>query len=164
MELCVCGSEKNYAECCERFISGRETPSTPEELMRSRYTAYTQANINYIANTMSGTAASHFNADEAKQWAEKIRWIKLEVMQTYEVEDKGFVEFLAHFYQDKPGHPNQRHAIHELSEFHRIDGKWSYVDGKDPRAHMPFKTTRVGRNDPCMCGSGKKHKKCCGGL
>ena len=21
--------------------------------------------------------------------------------------------------------------------------------------------TRVGRNDPCLCGSGKKHKKCC---
>lgn len=22
---------------------------------------------------------------------------------------------------------------------------------------------RIGRNDPCMCGSGKKYKKCCGG-
>lgn len=21
---------------------------------------------------------------------------------------------------------------------------------------------RVGRNEPCPCGSGKKHKKCCG--
>jgi uncharacterized protein YecA (UPF0149 family) len=21
---------------------------------------------------------------------------------------------------------------------------------------------RVGRNDPCLCGSGKKYKKCCG--
>lgn len=20
---------------------------------------------------------------------------------------------------------------------------------------------RIGRNDPCFCGSGKKHKKCC---
>ena len=28
----------------------------------------------------------------------------------------------------------------------------------------PFKrvTAKVGRNDPCPCGSGKKHKKCCG--
>ncbi len=24
-------------------------------------------------------------------------------------------------------------------------------------------TTTVGRNDPCTCGSGRKHKKCCGG-
>ena len=26
-------------------------------------------------------------------------------------------------------------------------------------SHMP-----VGRNDPCPCGSGKKHKKCCGAV
>ncbi|MGO0306067.1 UPF0149 family protein [Endozoicomonas acroporae] len=25
----------------------------------------------------------------------------------------------------------------------------------------PVKVTKVGRNDPCPCGSGKKHKKCC---
>ena len=24
-------------------------------------------------------------------------------------------------------------------------------------------TPKVGRNDPCPCGSGKKYKKCCGG-
>ena len=24
------------------------------------------------------------------------------------------------------------------------------------------KETKVGRNDPCICGSGKKYKKCCG--
>jgi uncharacterized protein YecA (UPF0149 family) len=27
-----------------------------------------------------------------------------------------------------------------------------------PAADLP----RVGRNDPCPCGSGKKYKKCCG--
>ncbi|WP_256204377.1 SEC-C metal-binding domain-containing protein [Planococcus faecalis] len=21
---------------------------------------------------------------------------------------------------------------------------------------------KIGRNDPCLCGSGKKYKKCCG--
>ena len=31
-------------------------------------------------------------------------------------------------------------------------------------ARMPTRTTKkVGRNDPCPCGSGKKYKKCCGG-
>ncbi|UJL48206.1 SEC-C domain-containing protein [Virgibacillus sp. NKC19-16] len=24
------------------------------------------------------------------------------------------------------------------------------------------KSVKVGRNDPCPCGSGKKYKKCCG--
>lgn len=32
-------------------------------------------------------------------------------------------------------------------------------------SHDPFvrSTPKVGRNDPCPCGSGKKYKKCCGG-
>ncbi|MDF2925815.1 MAG: hypothetical protein K0R57_4729 [Paenibacillaceae bacterium] len=29
-------------------------------------------------------------------------------------------------------------------------------------SELHTKTTKVGRNDPCPCGSGKKHKKCCG--
>jgi uncharacterized protein len=28
--------------------------------------------------------------------------------------------------------------------------------------HKPQKTPKLGRNDPCPCGSGKKFKKCCG--
>lgn len=27
---------------------------------------------------------------------------------------------------------------------------------------VPVRSTKVGRNDPCPCGSGKKYKKCCG--
>lgn len=27
----------------------------------------------------------------------------------------------------------------------------------------PARPTKIGRNDPCPCGSGKKFKKCCGG-
>ena len=26
----------------------------------------------------------------------------------------------------------------------------------------PIKKTKVGRNDPCPCGSGRKYKQCCG--
>jgi hypothetical protein len=31
-----------------------------------------------------------------------------------------------------------------------------------PRAGTVRKTAKVGRNEPCPCGSGKKYKKCCG--
>jgi preprotein translocase subunit SecA len=37
--------------------------------------------------------------------------------------------------------------------------------GQLPEQHVtPFKREepKVGRNDPCPCGSGKKYKKCCG--
>lgn len=34
---------------------------------------------------------------------------------------------------------------------------------KERKPQMPFKNThKIGRNDPCPCGSGKKYKKCCG--
>ena len=38
---------------------------------------------------------------------------------------------------------------------------WDY--GQEPE-QMPYvrENPKVGRNDPCPCGSGKKYKKCCG--
>lgn len=32
----------------------------------------------------------------------------------------------------------------------------------DTRRRTPAKSTKVGRNDPCPCGSGRKYKHCCG--
>ena len=34
---------------------------------------------------------------------------------------------------------------------------------EESAAAQPGPTGKVGRNDPCPCGSGKKFKKCCGG-
>jgi preprotein translocase subunit SecA len=31
-----------------------------------------------------------------------------------------------------------------------------------PIVKKPVVSNKVGRNDPCPCGSGKKYKKCCG--
>ena len=31
-----------------------------------------------------------------------------------------------------------------------------------PKKKQPVRVTKVGRNDPCPCGSGLKYKKCCG--
>ncbi len=35
-------------------------------------------------------------------------------------------------------------------------------DGKEKLKGKPKKVVKVGRNDPCPCGSGKKYKNCCG--
>jgi uncharacterized protein YecA (UPF0149 family) len=32
----------------------------------------------------------------------------------------------------------------------------------DAAAHTPVRVEKLGRNEPCRCGSGKKYKKCCG--
>jgi preprotein translocase subunit SecA len=34
--------------------------------------------------------------------------------------------------------------------------------GKEEQKRKPRTTTKVGRNDPCPCGSGKKYKQCHG--
>jgi SEC-C motif-containing protein len=50
---------------------------------------------------------------------------------------------------------------HERSEFKKRDGQWYFMDGK--LVQEPVRAAdKVGRNDPCPCGSGKKYKKCCG--
>lgn len=33
---------------------------------------------------------------------------------------------------------------------------------QNPQKPQPAKSEKIGRNDPCPCGSGKKYKKCCG--
>jgi uncharacterized protein len=35
-------------------------------------------------------------------------------------------------------------------------------EGSAVGASVPFRGKKVGRNDPCPCGSGRKHKRCCG--
>lgn len=156
---CVCNSAKEYDNCCGRFLSGDAVPATPEELMRSRYTAYTQTNMDYIVRTMKSPAADHFDEKEAADWARATTWLSLEIPNTSQEGDKGFVEFIVNFLLE-----SKRYILHELSEFHFIDGQWFYVDGKSP-IKAPFTSDKqIGRNEPCVCGSGKKHKKCCGAV
>lgn len=155
MQPCPCGIKKDYAECCGLFIEGQQTPPTPERLMRSRYSAYTQANMDYIARTMKSPAKDRFDANSAEEWAKRIEWLRLEVKTSSIQDKKGFVEFIAYFKEKE-----KIHTLHEISEFHLDDGKWYYVDGKQATT-VSSTTLPVGRNDQCPCGSGKKYKKCC---
>ena len=41
-----------------------------------------------------------------------------------------------------------------------LEGKAN--DGKEKEKAKPKRVNKVGRNDPCPCGSGKKYKNCCG--
>lgn len=125
MPLCPCGTGKTYRHCCGLFIDDNYLPKTPEELMRSRYTAYTRANMTYISNTMKMPASKNFDADAAYQWAVSVVWRKLDVLHAVTHKKKGLVEFIA--YYDEQGVEKN---IHEKSEFHQVNGKWYYVDGK----------------------------------
>jgi uncharacterized protein len=43
-----------------------------------------------------------------------------------------------------------------------IDGFWKERRGRPKAGSGRAKSAKVGRNDPCPCGSGRKHKRCCG--
>lgn len=152
MSLCLCGSLQDYSICCGAFIEQKKLPATPEELMRSRYTAYATSQIDYIAKTMQGPAAHQFNASDAFNWSKSVNWLRLKVIDTKITHNKGWVEFIASYSINEI----EQH-IHEVSEFHLIAGIWYYVDGKKPTSRK----VKVGRNDPCPCGSKRKYKVCC---
>jgi preprotein translocase subunit SecA len=52
----------------------------------------------------------------------------------------------------------QRKKDKELKQLQFVGGDGSSTGDKQP----VVKGAKVGRNDPCPCGSGKKYKKCCG--
>lgn len=53
--------------------------------------------------------------------------------------------------------------IKEAEEVPKRERKVLYLRHGDEPSHAPVRKERkVGRNDPCPCGSGKKYKKCCG--
>jgi SEC-C motif-containing protein len=159
MENCPCGSKKTYDACCGVFIEGKEKAKTPEELMRSRYSAYTKGDIRYIMATMQGPAAQGFDPTSALKWAQSVTWKKLEVLNSSMDKNRGLVEFIAH-YDDEHG---KEKKMHEKSQFvlDEENQVWYYVDGENI-SHTPYVAeSRPGRNDPCSCGSGKKYKKCC---
>ena len=71
-------------------------------------------------------------------------------------DSEGQVEFIARFREK-----GVKKAHHELAEFKKEAGRWYFTDGKSA-PQRPLVSAKVGRNDPCSCGSGKKYKKCCG--
>jgi SEC-C motif-containing protein len=126
MSKCPCGSARDYAECCQPYLTAQATPKTPEALMRSRYTAYTMADIAYIEKTQRGKASEGFHALDAYVWAKRVTWLKLEVLNTSIIRkyQTGYVEFIAKFID-----AGVTQSMHEKSEFIKKAGQWFYVDG-----------------------------------
>lgn len=161
MALCPCESGKNYTDCCEVFIKEKEIPTTVEQLMRSRYTAYVKKEIEYIIQTILPKQMKNIDRDGIQKWAERTDWQRLEIIGTEKGgpdDDDGSVEFIAHF---KEKGVASRH--HEIAKFRKKKGKWFYDDSEFPAQKQFVRMEpKVNRNDPCPCGSGRKYKKCCG--
>lgn len=158
MSACPCGTGKSYEDCCGPYIAGTSLPPTAEALMRSRYSAFGQRAVDYLHDTLAPEARHDFDRKTTEQLCDEGQWEGLEI-RTCEAggtaDEAGTVEFVATY-----KHADQPVVHHETGTFRKEDGRWYYVDG-----HMgpqPRRVVKIGRNDPCLCGSGKKYKKCCG--
>ena len=151
MTLCSCNSQKEFSQCCGPYLAGTAKPPTAEALMRSRYSAYVHGNFSYLLDTWH--ASSRTSADFGAMTG--IRWNGLEIIAVEAGgpdEQEGMVEFKV--YYQEAGAPL---ILHEKSRFIKEEDQWFYVNG----TVQPKRSVKIGRNDPCPCGSGKKYKKCC---
>lgn len=164
MSLCPCGSEKEYTGCCGAYHSGERPAPTAEALMRSRYCAFVKEDVAYLKKTLTPDQQRDFSEKETLRWAKESEWLGLEIIRTEEEggeeDDKGVVEFVARFrFEDR----EQEHR--ETARFEKKDGNWLYAGALNtPANRVQREGPKLGRNDPCPCGSGKKYKKCCGAL
>ena len=161
MGKCPCGSKKSYKKCCAPVINGSKNAETAETLMRARYTAYANTEIDFLYNTISSSQQKDFNRQDAIDWSQNSTWESLEILDTKDGgpdDETGTVEFVASFTQDD----NEiRH--HEIATFEKINGEWIFMNGITPKPKQARRESpKIGRNEPCPCGSGKKYKKCCG--
>jgi SEC-C motif-containing protein len=159
--LCPCGSGRDYAACCEPIISGKVEAPTAEALMRARYSAYVKHEINFIIDScIKKNDKRDIDEKATRDWSEKSTWLGLHILHTEkggENDTEGVVEFTADYEQDGL---KDRH--HETGRFKKIEGRWLYDDGSVAPATIVRALPKIGRNDPCPCGSGKKFKHCHG--
>lgn len=123
---CPCGNDKQYIDCCGRYLDNGEAAATAEMLMRSRYTAYTLNREDYLLATWHhstrpislGLACQPHN-----------QWLGLTVKRHGQsTPDHAIVEFVARYKIN-----GRAYRLHEISHFVREEGLWFYVDGDIPQ-------------------------------
>ena len=127
--------------------------------MRARYHAYETCDMEFIKESHDPDNTEGIDWAECEKWARESQWLGLEIISTIkggEDDKDGIVEFKATYIEN-----GKTIVHHERSYFVKKNGVWFY------QKWLPITSTRinenkVGRNDPCPCGSGKKYKKCCG--
>lgn len=157
---CPCGSGRNFDQCCGPILAGERAPATAEALMRARYSAYVRQQTDFIHESTLPRMRAELDPAATDAWSRQAEWRGLEILHTEgggARDEDGVVEFVARYSMQ-----GQDVDHHEIATFEKQDGKWFFVDGQEPK-QVPFRRAepKVGPNDPCPCGSGKKWKKCC---
>ena len=161
MKECPCGSDLPYSGCCERYICGGAKAPTAEALMRSRYSAYAEHEIDYIIKTCEHRGKEDIDFNSTREWSEQSVWLGLNIIACEKGgvgDTEGTVEFEATYERD-----GLKDIHHESAKFKKDSGVWLYSEGHVTPRTVVRSSPKVGRNEPCPCGSGKKYKHCCYG-
>jgi SEC-C motif domain protein len=129
MQQCQCGSMLPRNMCCELYITGQMAPPTAEALMRSRYTAYTLGNSQYIFDTYVSEWKKERTIESFTKDFSELSWTGLEIIGIFEggrQHETGEVEFVAHYEWN-----GQQMTVHERSLFYREDGLWRYHKARE---------------------------------
>lgn len=164
-EICPCrvreDEKPEFAACCGPYLARAAAPPTAEALMRSRYSAFVKADIDYLQETLSAEQRKTFDRDSTQNWANS-EWLGIDILETeneLEADEMGTVTFTAHFiHKGKP----LPHKEKSLFKREGDDRRWVFSGEISIKAAPVASSKLAGRNDPCPCGSGKKYKKCCG--
>lgn len=123
---CPCGLSLAYDACCGRYIDHPEVAApTAEALMRSRYSAYTRQNTDYLMATWHPDfCPDRLDLSDSDR---QVKWLGLEVINHaagQPGDQEGVVEFLARYKL-----AGRAERLHEISRFVCVDGRWLYQDG-----------------------------------
>lgn len=146
-DKCYCKSGLAFSQCCEPFLRVDSVPSSALALMRSRYSAYCVGDVSYLQATTHDHTWSDEELKFIQDWADNSFWQHLEIISS----SHDTVEFKAYYIFE-----NKQHLHHEKSTFMKINDMYKYVDGEIYEDKVDFL-----RNFACICGSGKKYKRCC---
>jgi SEC-C motif-containing protein len=129
--------------------------------MRARYSAYVEHEIAFIMGScIKKNNDRDIDEKATRDWSVQSKWLGLKVLHTEKggADDKdGVVEFEAVYERD-----GLHDVHHETARFKKVEGQWLYDDGTVAPVTVLRAGPKIGRNDPCPCGSGKKYKYCHG--
>ena len=76
---CFCDKKYLFKDCCEPFINQKKYANEAVDLMRSRYTAYSLKNKNYL---IYSSAESAYHDMLTLNVNETIQWLSLQIIRT----------------------------------------------------------------------------------
>ena len=125
MKNCNCGNSKTYTKCCGLAHQSLKIVKTAEQLMRSRYTAFTLANGDYLMESHHVSTRPIKEIESIVAWAKSVEWVELKILFTSKgvaSDNEGTVSFKAYFKENET-----LSCIEENSKFIKENGCWYYL-------------------------------------